>query len=142
MNYKQNNLTTPLFIVVVMIVASLSPLALASSDIDAETSEFSYGSLDDFDPSIEGKKYMFTNETKPAFSATGHLKKQWIEDGYPNLVLPFSQTYMNSKSSARNCTDAWSQGDTDTVPSANGNVDATVQKISSKAAIFVEDGQI
>ena len=55
MNYKQNNLTTPLFIVVVMIVASLSPLALASSDIDAETSEFSYGSLDDFDPSIEGK---------------------------------------------------------------------------------------
>jgi len=142
MNYKQNNLTTPLFIVVVMIVASLSPLALASSDIDVETSEFSYGSLDDFDPSIEGKKYMFTNETKPAFSATGHLKKQWIEDGYPNLVLPFSQTYMNSKSSARNCTDAWSQGDTDTVPSANGNVDATVQKISSNAAIFVEDGQI
>ena len=142
MNYKQNNLTTPLFIVVVMIVASLSPLALASSDIDVETSEFSYGSLDDFDPSIEGKKYMFTNETKPAFSATGHLKKQWIEEGYPNLVLPFSQTYMNSKSSARNCTDAWSQGDTDTVPSANGNVDATVQKISSNAAIFVEDGQI
>ena len=142
MNYKQNNLTTPLFIVVVMIVASLSPLALASSDIDVETSEFSYGSLDDFDPSIEGKKYMFTNETKPTFSATGHLKKQWIEEGYPNLVLPFSQTYMNSKSSARNCTDAWSQGDTDTVPSANGNVDATVQKISSNAAIFVEDGQI
>ena len=142
MNYKQNNLTTPLFIVVVMIVASLSPLALASSDIDVETSEFSYGSLDDFDPSIEGKKYMFTNETKPTFSATGHLKKQWIEEGYPNLVLPFSQTYMNSKSSVRNCTGAWSQGDTDTVPSANGNVDATVQKISSNAAIFVEDGQI
>ena len=142
LNYKQNNLTTPLFIVGVMIVASLSPLALANPNIEDDTSEFSYGNLDGFDPSIEGKKYMFTNESEPAFSATGHLKKQWIEDGYPNLVLPFSQSYINSKSSTRNCTNAWSQGDTDTVPSANGNVDATVQKISSNAAIFVENGQI
>ena len=140
--YKGENLTTSLFIVIVMLLASLSPLTMASSVDDSEISEFSYGSLDDFSPSEEGKKYMFTNESKPVFSATGHLKKQWIEDGYPNLILPFSQTYLNSKSSVRNCTNAWSQGDTDTVPSANGNVQATVQKISSNAAIFVEDGQI
>ena len=142
LNSKQNNLTTPLFIVMVMLLASLSPLAMATPTSDSNVSEISYGNLDDFDPSIEGKKYMFVNDSKPAFSATGHLKKQWIEDGYPNLVLPFSQAYMNSKSSTRNCTNAWSQGDTDTVPSANGNVEATVQKISSNAAIFVEDGQI
>ena len=138
----QNNVTTPLFIVMVMLLASLSPLAMAAPISNSDVSEISYGNLEGFDPSIEGKKYMFVNESEPAFSATGHLKKQWIEDGYPNLVLPFSQTYMNSKSSARNCTNAWSQGDTDTVPSANGNVEATVQKISSNAAIFIEDGQI
>ena len=140
--HKEENLTTSLFIVIVMLLASLSPLTMASSADDSEISEFSYGSLDKFNPSEEGKKYMFTNESKPVFSATGHLKKQWIEDGYPNLILPFSQTYLNSKSSVRNCTNAWSQGDTDTVPSASGNVQATVQKISSNAAIFVEDGQI
>ena len=98
----------------VMLLASLSPLAMATPTSDSDVSDISYGSLDDFDPSLEGKKYMFVNESKPAFSATGHLKKQWIEEGYPNLVLPFSQAYMNSKSSTRNCTNAWSQGDIDT----------------------------
>ena len=100
--HKEENLTTSLFIVIVMLLASLSPLTMASSADDSEISEFSYGSLDEFNPSEEGKKYMFTNESKPVFSATGHLKKQWIEDGYPNLILPFSQTYLNSKSSVRN----------------------------------------
>ena len=42
----------------VMIVASLSPLALANSTIDEDIAEFSYGNLDGFEPSIEGKKYM------------------------------------------------------------------------------------
>ena len=76
LNSKQNNLTTPLFIVMVMLLASLSPLAMATPTPARNLSEISYGNLDDFDPSIEGKKYMFVNDSKPAFSATGHLKKQ------------------------------------------------------------------
>jgi len=55
LNSKQNNLTTPLFIVMVMLLASLSPLAMATPTPARNLSEISYGNLDDFDPSIEGK---------------------------------------------------------------------------------------
>ena len=125
-----------------MLLASISPIALANSSIDNSEASVSAGNLENFDPSTEGNKYLFSNETDPIYSATSHLKKQWIEEGYPNLVLPFSQSYTNSKSSTRNCTNEWSQGDTDTVPTSSGNIDATVQKVSSNAAIFIENGKI
>jgi len=54
--YKGENLTTSLFIVIVMLLASLSPITMASSVDNSEISEISYGSLDDFSPSEEGKK--------------------------------------------------------------------------------------
>jgi len=139
---QRNNTTTPLFLVSVLLIASISPIAIAAISPENMTSNILTGNLEDFDPSDEGKKYMFTNDSKPAYSATSHLKKQWIEEGYPNLILPFSQTYLNAKTSTRNCTNAWSQGDTDTVPTASGDIAATVQKISSNSAIFVQDGQI
>ena len=138
----RNNTTTPLFLVSVMLLASISPITMATASSDNNTIEISIGNLEEFDPSTEGKKYMFTNDSKPVYSATSFLKKQWIDEGYPDLVLPFSQSYMNSKSSTRNCTNAWSQGDTDTVPTSSGSIEATVQKISSNAAIFIENGQI
>ena len=138
----RNNTTTPLFLVSVMLLASISPIALANSSSSNNTTNISAGNLEDYDPLTEGNRYLFTNDTAPIYSATSHLKKQWIEEGYPNLVLPFSQSYSNLKTSTRNCTNAWSQGDTDTVPTASGSIDATVQKISSNAAIFVENGKI
>ncbi len=39
--HKEENLTTSLFIVIVMLLASLSPLTMASSADDSEISEFS-----------------------------------------------------------------------------------------------------
>ena len=138
----RNNTTTPFFLVSVLVLASISPVALVGATSDESVVEISAGNLDDFNPLEDGNKYMFTDESEPTYSATSHLKKQWIEDGYPNLILPFSQPYLNSKSSARNCTNEWSQGDTDTIPTSSGNIDATVQKISTNSAIFVENGQI
>ena len=125
-----------------MLVASLSPMALAVPVSDEAVSEFMAGDLDEFDATLEGNQYMFTDDKEPVFSATSYLKKQWVEAGYPNLILPFSQSYSNSRSTARNCTNAWSQGDTDTIPTASGTVDATVQKISTNSAIFVQNGQV
>jgi len=138
----RNNTTTPFFLVSVLLLASISPVALVGATSDESVVEISAGNLDDFNPLKDGNKYMFTDESEPTYSATSHLKKQWIEDGYPNLILPFSQPYLNSKSSTRNCTNEWSQGDTDTIPTSSGNIDATVQKISTNSAIFVENGQI
>ncbi|MDE0954035.1 MAG: hypothetical protein OR994_05110, partial [Candidatus Poseidoniales archaeon] len=115
---------------------------MATTSFEYSTADISAGDLDEFDPSIEGNQYMFTNKSEPVYSATSHLKKQWIEDGYPNLVLPFSHSYTNSRASTRNCTNSWNQGDIDTIPTSSGNIIATVQKISSNAAIFIENGQI
>lgn len=134
--------TTTLLLVSLMLVASLSPMALAVPVGENVVSEFIAGDLDEFDSTLEGNQYMFTNNDEPVFSATSYLKKQWVEAGYPNLILPFSQSYSNSRSSARNCTNAWSQGDTDTIPTASGTVDATVQKTSTNSAIFVQNGQV
>ena len=102
-------------LVLTMLFASLSPLAVAEPDSDASAVEVMSGDLSEFDPSIEGKRYMFTNDSEPVFSATGHLKMEWKEAGYPGLVLPFSAGYLNSKSTTRSCTNEWSQGDTGTV---------------------------
>ncbi len=130
------------FLVLCMVMASISPLALAESgqeDIDPTVMS---GDLSDFTPSIEGKRYMFTNDSEPVFSATGHLKMEWRDAGYPGLVMPFSPGYLSAKSSVRSCANAWSQGDTGNISTASGTVGVTAQKISANSVILVENGQI
>lgn len=124
-----------------MVVTSLSPLAMAE-DVDNDDSESFVGDLSGFDPITEGKEYLFSESPVPIYSATGFLKSQWRSDGYPDLTLPFSDSYINSRSSTRSCENAWSVGDTDDVTTAGGSIAATVQKVSSNSAIFVEDGQV
>ena len=132
----------PLLLIATMLLASLSPMALAEPESDEPFLEVMSGDLTDFTPSIEGKRYMFTEDAEPVFSATGFLKMEWRDAGYPGLVLPFSPGYLNSRSSARSCEDAWSQGETGNISTASGTVAVTVQKISANSAILVEDGQI
>ncbi|MEO2179617.1 MAG: hypothetical protein ABGX11_05575, partial [Candidatus Poseidoniia archaeon] len=132
----------PLLLIATMLLASLSPMALAEPEPDEPFLEVMSGDLTDFTPSIEGKRYMFTEDAEPVFSATGFLKMEWRGAGYPGLVLPFSPGYLNSRSSARSCEDAWSQGETGNISTASGTVAVTVQKISANSAILVEDGQI
>jgi len=129
-------------LVLTMLLASLSPLALAEPESAESVTGVMSGNLSEFDPSIEGKRYLFTDESEPVFSATGHLKMEWREAGYPGLVLPFSPGYLNSRSTARSCENAWSQGDEGNVSTASGTVSVTVQKTSANSAILVEDGQI
>ena len=131
-----------LTLVLFMLLASFSPFALAESNKQDLSSEVMGGDLSDFEPSIEGKQYMFTKNSDPVFSATGHLKMEWREAGYPNLVLPFSQGYVSTKSSLRACANAWSQGDTGNVSTAGGTVAVTAQKVSANSAILVENGQV
>jgi len=125
-----------------MILASLSPFAIAESNEQGVVDAIMSGDLSDFNPSIEGKQYMFTDSSAPVFSATGHLKMEWRDAGYPGLVLPFSPGYVSSKSSLRACSNAWSQGDTGNVSTAGGTVAVTAQKVSANSAILVENGQV
>jgi len=125
-----------------MLIASLSPVALAGSGQKDIGPAVMSGDLTDFTPSIEGKQYMFTEDSEPVFSATGHLKMEWIDAGYPGLVLPFSPGYLSSKSSMRACSNAWSQGDTGNISTAAGTVAVTAQKVSTNSAILVENGQV
>jgi PKD repeat protein len=125
-----------------MVVASFCPL-VASEPFggEPETSSMADG-LGGFNPPLEGKQYMFSESEVPSFSATTFLKKQWIEDGYPGVILPFSPSYQNSRHSARSCEDAWSVDDTDNITTSDGTISATVTKVSANAAILVEDGQV
>ena len=74
----RNNTTTPFFLVSVLLLASISPIALAGEISDENVVEISAGNLEDFNPLKDGNMYMFTNDSEPTYSATSHLKKQWI----------------------------------------------------------------
>lgn len=125
-----------------MLASVLVPMVSASDEAGEEESAIVAGDLSDFDPDTDGHAYIYNDEDRPVYSAFGYLKKQWIEDGFPNLVLPFSPSYQNTRSTARSCENAWAVDDTDTFTTSSGLVSATVEKISTNSAIFVEDGVV
>ena len=90
-----SNRSQSLFLVSLMILASWTPLAAASEGDSEEGSNSEMGisySLDGFDPMADGKPYLFAGEEDELiFSATRHLKQQWVADGYPELVMPFEE---------------------------------------------------
>ena len=118
------------------------PMVSASDEAGNEEDTIVAGDLSDFDPDTDGHAYIYNDEDQPVYSAFGYLKKQWIEGGFPNLVLPFSPSYQNTRSTARSCENAWAVDDTDTFTTSSGLVSATVEKISTNSAIFVEDGVV
>ena len=88
-----------------MILASWAPFAAASDDDSGDvgiTQSGIFYSLEEFDPAINGKPYLFAGgEDEIIFSATRHLKQQWVADGYPGLILPFEESTSNARTSAR-----------------------------------------
>jgi len=125
-----------------MLASVMVPMVSASDEAGNEEDTIVAGDLSDFDPDTDGHAYIYNDEDQPVYSAFGYLKKQWIEGGFPNLVLPFSPSYQNTKSTARSCENAWAVDDTDTFTTSSGLVSATVEKISTNSAIFVEDGVV
>ena len=89
-----NNRSQSLFLVSLMILASWVPLATADEGDSEQNSITNTGlsyTLDEFDPT-NGKPYLFAGgEDEIIFSATRHLKQQWVDDGYPGLVSPFEE---------------------------------------------------
>ncbi len=134
--------TVSLFLIATLICAFSSPVALSENSLGAEDESIILADLSEFKPPIEGKRYLFNEIDEPIFSATSFLKKQWIEDGYPGLVLPFSPSYQLSKHSTRSCENSWSVGESDNITTTDETITATVQRISANTAIFVEDGEI
>ena len=134
--------TTTLLLVWLMLASVMVPMVSASDEAGDEESAIIAGDLSDFDPATDGHAYIYNDEDRPVYSAFGYLKKQWIEEGFPNLVLPFSPSYQNTRSTARSCENAWAVDDTDTFTTSSGLVSATVEKISTNSAIFVEDGVV
>ena len=53
-----------------------------------------------------------------------------------------SEGLANTGGQPRSCLNTWSVDDTDNMTTNDGTFSVTVQKISTNAAIFVEDGQI
>ena len=130
--------TTTLLLVWLMLASVMLPMVSASEGSTDEENQIVAGDLSDFDPANDGHAYIYNDPDNTVYSAFGYLKKQWIENDYPNLIEPFSPAYQNTRSSARSCENAWAVGDTDTFSTSSGTVTATVEKISTNSAIFVE----
>ena len=128
-----------------MILASWVPFAAASDDDSNQTTSTEAGlsySLDEFDPTVNGKPYLFAGEEgEYIYSATRHLKQQWAADGFPDLVLPFEQTATSGRTSGRACENAWTTGETGTVQTTGGQISISAMHVTTNAAILIESGQ-
>ena len=131
-----------LFLVSLMILASWAPFAAASDDDSGEvgiTQSGIFYSLEEFDPVINGKPYLFAGgEDEIIFSATRHLKQQWVDDGYPDLMLPFEETSTSARTGGRACENAWSAGQTGTVQTTGGQIQISAMHVTANAAILIE----
>ena len=60
------------------------------------------------------------------------------------LLSPFvsSESESGQQILPKNCQDSWVAGDSDNISTSEGTITATVERVSSNSAIFVEDGQI
>ena len=127
-------------LVIVLLFASFVPMAIHAEEVPEE--EIFTGSIVDFDSDLMGKTYLTASTGDPIFSATRHLKNEWINAGMPQWVSPFSTEYQlqQSRSQTRACENAWNQGDSVTMPTASGNIAAEVERVTSSAAIIVENG--
>ncbi len=108
--------TTSLLLIWLMLGSLMLPMVGASSESANEEIPAQFGDLSDFSPEQDGHAYIFNDEQNPVYSAFGYLKKQWIENGYPNLIDPFAASSQNSRSSNGTCSNAWQVDDTDTFP--------------------------
>jgi len=128
-----------------MILASWAPLAAASEDDPQQGSSAQGGlsySLDGFDPMTDGKPYLFAGEEDELiFSATRHLKQQWVADGYPDLVMPFEEPAISAKTSGRACENAWTAGQTGTIQTSGGQIQVSAMHVTANAAVLIENGQ-
>ena len=140
-NRRKKTLSSNL--VIVLLFASFLPM-IAMADNNEDEAEIFTGSISNFDGDEVGKSYLSTPSGDPVFSATRHLKNQWIDADMPDLVMPFSPEFLSkqSRSQARACENAWNQGDSVTMPTAGGNIAAEVERVTSSAAIIVENGVV
>ena len=88
-------------LVIVLLMASYLPIIVHAEDDyaedDYEADEIFTGTISDFDGEEMGKAYLTTSSGDPVYSATRHLKNQWIDEGMTNMILPFSPDYLSNK---------------------------------------------
>ena len=135
-----------LLLTALMLVASLAPLATADAAPDAPdeaTVESVVYGLDAFEPATMGKAYLFSDVNgEPLYSATRHLKTQWIADGHPGLILPFGEDAGTAgRNAGRACENAWSTGGSGTVQTTAGVIQVSAMHVTQNSAILVENGQ-
>ena len=110
----RTNSLIPLLLISVLLFSIFSPCIFSEEISEEQKPKFITTDLSEFSPNEEGKEYMFNGDDLSVFSATGFLKNQWVEAGYPELVLPFSENEQ-SKNSIRSCENAWSVGESDNI---------------------------
>lgn len=135
------NVNISLLIASLFVSSLLFPFVASEPTDNNEKIEYKISGLSDSTPDVEGKEYMFNGDDLPIYSLTGILKSQWIEEGYSDVVLPFSSE-QDTKSSIRSCENSWNVGESDNITTTGGTISATVMKISANSAIFVEEGKI
>ena len=157
--------STTYSLMLIMLLSLFSPLASAeqyqqiqnegdneqSNSDSIENSDYPPGTIigdfSEFDPERHGKMYLYNDENEPIYSATRFFKQKWIEAELPNLVLPFADEQMSRSTSGRApnpCTTTstpWTQGDSGTVATADGDIAVTAKKVTANAAFLVQNGQ-
>lgn len=143
MRANNRRYSTPLGLILVMVLSLCAPLASAGgTDVADEGSRHVPGngmtlSLDGF-VADTGKPYILFEDDQAVYSATGFLKRAWWEAGSPGAQD--SEELQALARSARSCTRI-QEGDTSTVPGyGGGTIGVTAERVTQTVAFMVEDG--
>lgn len=142
--------TKPTFILLILVLSSLSPIAFTAIADSNQTipqspgesaAQTLIGDLDDFDP-LNGKPYTFFEDDQPVYSATRFFKQAWVDAEHPGVedFLGWEPQASNARAGARAC-NRHNVGDSVNVPSGGGSLATTVQKTTNTVAFLVQDGR-
>lgn len=143
MKLKSTMSGLPVSLILILVLASMAPLANASTpeesedDLELLPPSSALMSLDGL-ISKEGRPYLFMDGNEPVYSATSYLKQKWWDAGSPNMFQEDSST--KGRASARACS-RLAEGDSISVAAnGGGTTTATVERVTNTVAFVLQDG--
>ena len=139
--------TKSILLITIMMVSLSSPIFSSLSSAQANTEEehkyeaegVVIGDLKDFDPA-NGREYLLIDEETAVVSAYGFMKQAWIDAGMPGVEEMKYSPMTQGRASARSC-NPHLVGDTLTVPTSGGSINAYVAKTTNTVAFVVQSGR-
>ena len=140
--------TKSCFLITLMLVALTVPIF--SSSVSAESDSTPVAGANEAETVIiadlanfevnSGRQYLFIDEQTPVVSASSYMKQVWVDAGRPGVDDIRYEPVTHGRASGRAC-NPHLVGDSLTIGTESGTVDAYVAKTTNTVAFIVQNGR-